>query len=107
MNAEVLGVSVDSVNSHEAWINGSLGKINFPLLSDLTKKVTADYGVLVEEGKALRGTFIIDPDGDIRWMTVSDMDRGRSVSETIRSLAALQTGGLCPVDWRPGDKTLG
>jgi len=106
-NAEVLGISVDSVHSHKAWQEGSLGKINFPLLSDFHKKMSEDYGVLLEdEGVALRGTFIIDPYGKTRYMVVSDNDVGRSVKETLRVLKALQTGKLCPVEWQPGKKTL-
>ena len=107
LNAQVLGVSVDSKYSHKAWIEGDLGDISYPLLSDLTKKVSDGYGVLLEDlGRALRGTFIIDPEGVVRWMVVSDLDTGRSVSETLRSLAALQTGELCGVEWQPGEKTL-
>jgi len=107
LNARVLGVSVDSKHSHLAWIKGELGELTYPLLSDLTKRVADDYGVLLEDlGRALRGTFIIDPEGVVRWMVVSDLDTGRSVSETLRSLAALQTGQLCGVEWRPGEKTL-
>ncbi len=106
LNAVVLGASVDSVYSHQAWINGDLGQINYPLLSDLSKKVSDNYNILMDDGKALRGTFIIDPEGVLRWMVVSDIDTGRSVSETLRSLAALQTGELCQVEWKPGEKTL-
>lgn len=108
LNAQVLGVSVDSKHSHLAWIKGELGELNYPLLSDLTKRVSADYGVLLEDmGRALRGTFIIDPDGVLRWTVISDLDTGRSVSETLRSLAALQTGERCGVEWKPGEVTLG
>lgn len=107
VNAEVLAVSVDSEHSHKAWINSSLGKVNFPIASDLTKKVSAQYGVLMEErGIALRGLFIIDPDGVLKYSVVNDLNVGRSVPETLRVLQALQSGGLCPVDWNPGDKTL-
>ena len=107
LNAKVLGCSIDSVFSHKAWIEGELGELTYPLLSDLTKKVSEDYNVLLEDGMALRGTFIVDPDGVLRWMVVSDLGTGRSVSETLRSLAALQTGELCGVEWEPGQKTLG
>lgn len=111
-NAEVLGVSTDSEHSHKAWIHqahdkGGLGKLAFPLASDMTQKVARDYGVLVEEeGVALRGLFIIDPEGIIRYNVVHDMNVGRSVDETLRVLSALKSGGLCPVDWNPGDETL-
>lgn len=105
--AEVLAVSVDSEHSHKAWINGDLGKLNFPIASDLTKKVSEDYGVLVEEaGIALRGLFIIDPEGLVRYSVIHDLNVGRSVDETLRVLKALKTGGLCPVDWEEGDELL-
>jgi alkyl hydroperoxide reductase subunit AhpC len=107
LNAVVLGASVDSVHSHRAWIEDGLGKLTYPLLSDISKRVSKEYGILTDESISLRGTFLIDPDGILRWMIVSDLDTGRSVSETIRSLAALQTGEKCGVDWQPGEKTLG
>lgn len=107
LRAEVVGVSVDSVHSHKAWVDGPLGKITFPLLSDFHKKMTHDYEILKEdEGVAYRGTFIIDPYGKLRYMVVSDNDIGRSVEETLRVVQALQTGKLCPVEWTPGKKTL-
>ncbi|MBF4694306.1 peroxiredoxin [Fusibacter ferrireducens] len=107
LDADVLGVSIDSEHSHKAWINSDLGKLNFPLGSDLTKKLSLDYGVLIEEaGIALRGLFIIDPEGKVRYSVVHDLNVGRSVDETLRVLKALQTGGLCPVDWEDGDALL-
>lgn len=107
IGAEVLGVSVDSEHSHKAWINGDLGPINFPLASDMTKKVSEDYGILVEEaGIALRGLFIINPEGVLQYSVVHDLNVGRSVDETLRVLQALQTGGLCPMDWEDGDDLL-
>lgn len=112
LKAEVLGVSIDSKFSHKAWINskiedGGLGKINYPLASDITKEVSSSFGVLIEEaGIALRGLFIIDPDGIIRYSVVHDLNVGRSVDETLRVLQALQSGGLCPIDWEPGDEHL-
>jgi alkyl hydroperoxide reductase subunit AhpC len=105
--AEVLSVSVDSEHSHKAWINSSLGKINFPMASDMTKQVSRDYGVLLEEdGVALRGLFIIDPEGIVRYSVIHDLNVGRSVDETIRVLKALKTGGLCPVNWDEGEELL-
>lgn len=105
--AEVLSVSVDSEHSHKAWINSSLGKINFPMASDMTKNVSADYGVLLEEeGVALRGLYIIDPEGVIRYSAIHDLNVGRSVDETLRVLKALKTGGLCPIDWDEGVELL-
>lgn len=107
LDADVLGVSIDSEHSHKAWINSDLGKLNFPLGADLTKKLSLDYGVLIEdEGIALRGLFIIDPEGKVRYSVVHDLNVGRSVDETLRVLKALQTGGLCPVDWEEGDALL-
>lgn len=111
-NAEILGVSVDSVHSHKAWLrqsrgDGGLGGLTYPLASDITKKVSRDYGVLLEDqGIALRGLFLIDPEGIVRYEVVSDLNVGRSVSETLRVLQAFQTGGLCPIDWQPGEETL-
>lgn len=107
LGADVLGVSVDSEHSHKAWINGDLGQLAFPLASDMTKQVSQDYGVLIEEaGIALRGLFIIDPEGDVKYSTVHDLNVGRSVDETLRVLKALQTGGLCPIDWTEGEDLL-
>ncbi|MFB5190368.1 peroxiredoxin [Alicyclobacillus fastidiosus] len=112
LDAEVLGVSTDSVHSHKAWINTSkadhgLGGINYPLAADFTKTVARSYDVLVEEeGVALRGLFIIDPDGILQYQVVHNMDVGRSVDETLRVLEALQMGGLCPANWKPGQATL-
>ena len=108
LNAEVLGVSVDSVHSHKAWAKNGLGELQYPLLADITKQVSRDYGVLIEtEGIALRGTFIVDPDGFLVYSVVHTKNVGRNTVEALRVLAALQTGELCPVDWTPGKKTLG
>jgi alkyl hydroperoxide reductase subunit AhpC len=77
------------------------------MASDMTKKVASDYGILIEEeGVALRGLFIIDPEGIIRYSVVHDLNVGRSVDETLRVLKALKTGGLCPVDWEEGENLL-
>ncbi|KAJ3130823.1 peroxiredoxin [Physocladia obscura] len=117
LNAEVVGASVDSKHSHLAWTNqprnkGGLGKINIPLLSDITKKISADYGVLIEQGPdvglALRGTFIIDPLGVVRQITINDLDVGRSVDETLRLIEAFQYhekhGEVCQAGWTKGNK---
>ncbi len=107
-NAEVIAVSVDSVYSHQAWIDYGLGKLQFPLLSDITKRISRDYGVLVQDsGVALRATILIDPAGIARSLTVNDLAVGRGVDETLRLLQAFQTGDLVPCDWRPGQPTLG
>ncbi len=112
LGAEILGCSTDSVHSHKAWINtprsqNGLGPLKYPLASDITKEVARKYGVLIEDqGIALRGLFIIDPDGVLRYSVVHDLNIGRSVDETLRVLEALQTGGLCPANWKKGQKTL-
>lgn len=112
VGADVLGVSVDSKFVHRAWIKtprdkGGLGELNFPLASDLTKDVSRRYGVLKEDaGISLRGLFIIDPKGVLQYSVIHNLDVGRSVDETLRVLQAFQTGGLCPANWKPGQKTL-
>jgi peroxiredoxin (alkyl hydroperoxide reductase subunit C) len=112
LNCEILGVSTDSVYSHRAWIRtpreeNGLGELKFPLASDITKEVSRNYGVLIEdEGIALRGLFIIDPEGVIRYQVVHHNNIGRNVDETLRVLEALQSGGLCPANWRPGQAHL-
>lgn len=107
IGTEVLGVSTDSEHCHRAWINGNLGKLNFPLASDMTRKASEDYGVLLEEeGIAMRGLFLIDPEGTIRYSTVHDLNVGRNVDEVLRVLKALQTDGLVPANWSEGDDLL-
>lgn len=107
INTQVLGVSVDSVYSHEAWLK-DIGDFEYPLLSDMTKEVSRDYNVLVpEEGISLRGAFIIDPEGIVRSYTINDVTIGRNIDELVRLIKAFQTGDLCPVGWEEGDKTLG
>lgn len=107
LNAQILSCSIDSFFSHKTWYEKDLQEVKFPALSDITKSVSNDYGVLiVDKGIALRGTFIIDPEGILKYQVVSDLGIGRSVQETLRVLKALQTGALCPADWKPGDKTL-
>ncbi|HWS54107.1 MAG TPA: peroxiredoxin [Pyrinomonadaceae bacterium] len=112
IGAEVIGVSTDSVHSHRAWLrtpreqNGVEG-LRYPLASDITKQVSRDYGVLIEDkGVALRGLFVIDPEGILRYAVIHDLNVGRSAEETIRVIQALQTGGLCQAEWRPGQETL-
>ena len=108
LNAVVLGASTDSKFSHLAWVQrGDLGPLKFPLLSDLKKETAQSYGCLDEkEGVAQRGLYIIDPDGVLQYQVVHNLDVGRSVDETLRVLEALQTGSLCPLGWKPGDKTI-
>jgi len=103
----VYGCSTDSVHSHKAWLK-DLGVLNYPLLSDKTHEISDAYNVLIpKEGIALRGTFIIDPEGVLRYAVYNDLSVGRSVDEILRVLAALQTGELCPVNWKQGEGTLG
>ena len=112
IGADVIGVSTDSVFSHRAWLKTSRDKggvegLKYPLASDATKNVARDYGVLIEErGIALRGLFVIDPEGVLRYKVVHDLNIGRSAEETLRVIQALQTGGLCQAEWKPGQKTL-
>lgn len=108
LGAAVLGASTDSPHSHKAWFEKDLPEVKYPVLADTTHKVARLFGVLKEdEGIAYRGTFIIDPDGYLRYVVISDLSVGRSVDETLRVLKALQSGELCPIDWKPGEKTLG
>jgi len=105
--ADIASISVDSKYSHLAW-QEEIGKIAYPMLSDITKDVSRRYGVLIEDqGIALRGLFLIDSEGTVRYELVHDLSIGRSVDETLRVLKALQTGELCPIDWQPGEETLG
>ncbi|KAJ3129855.1 hypothetical protein HK098_008089 [Nowakowskiella sp. JEL0407] len=119
LGAELIGASVDSKYSHLAWINqprkdGGLGTMKIPLISDITKQISRDYGVLVEDGPdagvALRGTFIVDPNGILRQITINDLPIGRSVDETLRLLEALkfndEFGEVCPIGWKKGDRAM-
>jgi peroxiredoxin 2/4 len=112
IGAAVIGVSTDSVYSHRAWIKtpqdkGGVEGLKYPLAADSTKTVSRDYGVLIDDkGIALRGLFVIDPEGILRYGVVHDLNIGRSAEETLRVIQALQTGGLCQAEWKPGQKTL-
>ena len=112
LGAEVLGVSTDSVHSHRAWIktprsqNGIEG-LKFPLASDSGGRLSSVYNILLEEPNiALRGLYIIDPNGVLQYSVVHAINTGRSVDETLRVLQAIQTGGFCAADWKPGQATL-
>jgi alkyl hydroperoxide reductase subunit AhpC len=107
VNCEILGASTDSKHSHKAWIKGGLGKLNHPLLADFNKTIARDYEALMDDGMALRATIIIDPQGIVQHASYNADLLGRSVSETLRLVQALQTGERCPVEWKPGQKTLG
>lgn len=107
LGAEILACSTDSVYSHKAWVEKDLGKIQFPILGDTGHKVARTFNVLLEEkGIALRGTFIIDPDGVLKSAVVNDLSVGRSVDETLRTLEAFKSGKLTGCGWKPGEKTL-
>jgi peroxiredoxin (alkyl hydroperoxide reductase subunit C) len=108
---QVLGCSIDSHHTHRAWRNtkveeGGIGNIAYPLVADVNKTIARDYGVLLEGGMALRGTFLIDRGGVVRHETVNDLDIGRSVEETLRVVDALQHteehGEVCPAGWNKG-----
>ena len=107
LNADIVGASIDSKFTHLAW-SDQIGSINYPMLSDITKDISREYGILIEdEGIALRGLFIVDPDGKLRYQVVHDLSIGRNVDEVLRVIKALQTGELCPIDWEEGMETLG
>ena len=106
--AAVVGVSTDSYDAHQAWFESDprLAAVAYPVVADSTHRLCEAYGVLQEDGSALRGTFIIDPEGVVRAIHVNDPDVGRSVQETLRLLRALRTGELCPEGWTSGQDTL-
>lgn len=109
-DAQVLGASTDTHFVHLAWRNNhsDLKNLPYPMLADTKRELATALGILHKnEGVALRATFIIDPEGIIRWASVNDLSVGRSVDETLRVLDALQTDELCPCNWSRGEKTLG
>lgn len=104
-NAAILGVSVDSIESHRSWAT-ELGGLEYPLLSDVDRTLSRTYGVLDEkENVSLRATFIISASAVISYQVASHVNVGRSVEETLRVLKALRTERLCPSDWKPGEPT--
>src|SRR5262249_20778506 len=108
-NAQVLGASTDTHYVHLAWRlqHPSLQHLPFPMLADIKRELSSALGILhKQEGVALRATFIVDPQGTIRWATVNDLSVGRNVDEILRTLDALQTDELTPCNWKRGDKTL-
>jgi peroxiredoxin (alkyl hydroperoxide reductase subunit C) len=114
-NCHVIGVSVDSHFTHLAWKNtprdqGGIGQIGYPLVADLGKNISSDYGVLLDAGIALRGLFLIDKEGIIRHALVNDLPLGRSVDEALRLVDALQYtekhGEVCPANWREGEEAM-
>jgi len=113
-NTEILSVSTDTVFVHKAWhdISEAIKKINFPMVADPAGRLTKELGVYIEdEGIALRGSFIIDPDGKIVSYEVNDNSIGRSAKELLRKVQAAKfvaehKGRVCPASWTPGDDTL-
>jgi peroxiredoxin (alkyl hydroperoxide reductase subunit C) len=114
-NCEVIGVSTDSHFSHLAWKNtkpenGGIGNVQFPLVADFQKTISQDYGLLLEGGMALRGTFLIDKNGMVQHSTVNNLGLGRNVDEMVRLVDALQHleehGEVCPANWKKGDEAM-
>lgn len=112
-NVTVIAISVDSHFSHLAWKNtpvekGGLGPVGFPLVADLSKSISRDYDVLLNDEVALRGLFLIDRDKIVRHQVVNDLPLGRNADEALRMVDALQFteehGEVCPAGWRPGEK---
>lgn len=114
-NTEVIGVSIDSQFSHWAWKNtpvnqGGIGLIKYPLVADLDKQICRNYGVLLDSGIALRGTFLIDREGIVRHAVVNDLPLGRNIDEALRMVDALQFheqhGDVCPANWKQGQDAM-
>ena len=115
LGAEIVGASSDSTHSHIAWLNtpkkqGGIEGVKYPIIADFNKTVAASYDVLLPEGAALRGTFIIDKKGVVQSQIVNNLPLGRNVDETLRTLKALQFtekhGEVCPANWNEGDKAM-
>ena len=115
LDVQLLGVSVDSHFSHLAWRNtprteGGLGQIDYPLIADMKKEIGEAYDVLLADGIALRGLFLIDKAGIVRHQVVNDLPLGRSVDEALRIVRALQyfetNGEVCPANWQEGARTI-
>ncbi|MBE7462755.1 MAG: peroxiredoxin [Planctomycetes bacterium] len=115
LNTKVVGASIDSQFTHLAWKktprkDGGLGEIGFPLLADVTKNASRDYGVLLPGGVAARGVFIIDDKGILQSCTVNNLGVGRNVEEILRTLEGYQFvakhGEVCPANWKPGAATM-
>ncbi|ASJ97889.1 MULTISPECIES: alkyl hydroperoxide reductase subunit C [Shewanella] len=114
MGVEVYSVSTDTHFTHKAWHDSSdtIGKINYPMIGDPTGVISRNFGVMIEEeGLALRGTFVINPEGQIKVAEIHDLGIGRSASELVRKIQAAQyvathDGEVCPAAWQPGEDTL-
>jgi peroxiredoxin (alkyl hydroperoxide reductase subunit C) len=114
-NCEIIGVSIDSQFSHWAWKNtpvkqGGIGDIQYPLVADLDKSISRQYGVLLDAGIALRGSFLIDREGTVRHAVVNDLPLGRNIDEALRMVDALQFheqhGDVCPANWTEGKEAM-
>ena len=108
-DAQLIGGSTDSEFVHHAWraSREDLGKLNFPWLADIKKELAGALGILDKaEGVAKRATFVVDPEGIIRFVDVTDMSVGRNPQEVLRVLDALQTDELCPCNWKKGEETI-
>ncbi|MGE0108518.1 MAG: peroxiredoxin [Bdellovibrionales bacterium] len=109
LGAHLYGASIDSEYVHLAWRkeNASLKNLPFPMLADVKRGLSTALGILdPNAGVSQRATFITDPQGIIRFASVTDLNVGRNVDEVLRVLEALQNGGLCPCNWQPGEATL-
>ncbi|WP_339067343.1 alkyl hydroperoxide reductase subunit C [Teredinibacter turnerae] len=114
IGVEVYSVSTDTHFTHKAWHDSSetIGKIEFPMIGDPTGKISRNFGVMIEEdGLALRGTFVINPEGEIKVAEIHDLGIGRSAKELVRKIQAAQyvaehDGEVCPAAWQPGEETL-
>lgn len=107
LGAEVIALSTDDLETHRRWIAEKLGPLAIALAADPDRAVARAYGVLMPEGVAARATFLVDPEGVIRYLAVHDPRVGRSVSEILRVLEALRTGEKAPAEWTPGQALLG
>jgi peroxiredoxin (alkyl hydroperoxide reductase subunit C) len=114
-NCEIIGISIDSQFSHWAWKNtpvkqGGIGDIQYPLVADLDKSISRQYGVLLDAGIALRGSFLIDREGTVRHAVVNDLPLGRNIDEALRMVDALQFheqhGDVCPANWTEGKEAM-
>ncbi len=108
-NCQVLTASTDSKYTHKGWCDADpqLAGLKYPMLADGTHQLSRDYGVLKEDaGIAVRGIFLIDPEGTCQWLAIHGLSVGRNVEEVVRVLDALQTGENVPCNWKKGEKTL-
>lgn len=114
LGVEIYSVSTDTHFTHKAWHDASdtIKKIQFPMIGDPTGAITRNFGVMIEdEGLALRGSFVINPEGVIKVIEVNDLGIGRAANELLRKIQAAQyvathEGEVCPASWQPGDATL-